>query len=153
MGTVYATGNHDVRSVALPDGTRMLMTRGTRIAVFYGENFRAAQLLQGEARFSIPPDVFRTYLLDIGDRHLSLKDGAINLRLTDGTIELTVLAGVVSISAVALPPLTEAPGLNPKTPASTLVKAGETITIYRGRQNVRTLPQLHVDPANSGQLG
>jgi ferric-dicitrate binding protein FerR (iron transport regulator) len=138
FGTAYASGRHTVRHVGMPDGTQVALNHETRIVLWYTDISRAALVLQGEATFKVPHDVFRAFLLDAGDRHFSSTGGTFNVRLTDGAIVLTVLNGEVTLSA---PPVTE-PHRRDATLGPTVLKANEVIGIEPGKQSVRTLSQL-----------
>jgi ferric-dicitrate binding protein FerR (iron transport regulator) len=149
FGTAYASGRHTVRNLGMPDGMQVALNHETRIALWYTDFSREALVLQGEATFKVPHDVFRAFLLDAGDRHFESKGGTFNVRLADGAIVLTVLNGEVTLSA---PPVTE-PHRRDATLGPTVLKANEVIRIEPGKQSVRILSQLEAQARTAWQRG
>jgi ferric-dicitrate binding protein FerR (iron transport regulator) len=136
FGTAYSSDRHALRHLGLPDGTQLVMNRGTRISVWYTENLRAGLLVRGEATFTVPHDAFRSFQLDAGGRHLGTTGATFNVRLTGQAIELTVFDGVVSVSA---PPPTQDRTAHVAIAPLTLVKGGQTIVIEPDGQFGRSL--------------
>jgi ferric-dicitrate binding protein FerR (iron transport regulator) len=149
FGTAYASGQHTVRHVGMPDGTQVALNHETRIVLWYTCMSRTAVVLQGEATFKVPQDAFRAFLLDAGGRHFESKGGTFNVRLTDGAMVLTVLNGEVTLSA---PPVTE-PHRHDATLGLKVLKANEVIGIEPGKQSVRTLSQLEAQARTAWQRG
>ena len=150
FGTAYTSDRHTLRHVGLPDGTQLLLNRGTRIAVWYYDEFRGAMLVRGEVTFTVPHEASRTFLLDAGGRHFGTKGATFNVRLTGQAIELTVLDGVVGLTA---PLGTESRMAHVGPAPPTLVKAGQTIDITSDRQSARSLSQRETQARIAWQRG
>jgi ferric-dicitrate binding protein FerR (iron transport regulator) len=150
LGTAYTSDRHTLRHVGLPDGTQMVLNRGTRIAVWYYDEFRGAMLVRGEASFTVRHEASRTFLLDAGGRHFGTEGATFNVRLTGQAIELTVLDGVVGLSA---PLVSESRTAHVGVAPPTLVKAGQTIDVTSDRQSTRSLSQRETQARVAWQRG
>jgi transmembrane sensor len=153
---VYTSGQHTLRRIGLPDGTRVVMNRGTRIAVLYSDNIRSVLLLRGEATFTVPRQAHRSFDLTIADQLFGTEASTFNVRLTSkGSIELTVLEGTVM--APAAPAAAANPAALPegdvRLPAPTLLKARQMIDTASGTESVRTLSQLETQARIAWQRG
>ena len=93
MSTVYANDQRTLRRAVLPDGTPVLMNRGTRIAVLG----RSVRLMRGEAAFIVARRGLPPFELTVADRLFDTTSAVFNVRLvrTDAA-ELTVLEGTVT---------------------------------------------------------
>jgi ferric-dicitrate binding protein FerR (iron transport regulator) len=145
-GIVYTSGQRALRRVGLPDGTRVVMNRGTRIAVLYSDQSRSVLLVRGEATFTVPRQAFQPFDLTVGDRHFRTMASTFNVRLTSkDAIELAVLEGVVAVRAAPAIATVHAaaPGEgDAKLPVPTLLKARQMIDTGPGPDSARTLSQL-----------
>ncbi|HEV2702291.1 MAG TPA: FecR domain-containing protein [Steroidobacteraceae bacterium] len=150
FGTAYTSGGHELRRIGLPDGTHMVLNRGTHTAVWYTETMRAAAVLRGEATFTVAHETFRAFLVDAGDRHFASMGGTFNIRVSGGVIELTVLKGEVSVTA---PPVQEQSKGHAEPIPATVLKADQTIAISPGNQSARTLSPLQTQARIAWQQG
>jgi ferric-dicitrate binding protein FerR (iron transport regulator) len=143
VGTVYASGSKSLRRVGLPDETRVVMNRGTRIAVLYSDHIRDVRLVRGEATFTVPREAARAFELTVGDRHFRTEAATFNVRLRGrDSIEITVLEGIVTVPpspAVATVNPAAALGGDVEPLVPTLLKAGQTIDTAPGKESARTL--------------
>jgi transmembrane sensor len=153
---VYTSGRHTLRRIGLPDGTRVVMNRGTRIAVLYSDNIRSVLLLRGEATFTVPRQAHRSFDLTVADQLFGTEASTFNVRLTSKhSIELTVLEGTVT------EPVPPQAVLNPEAlrerntrlPAPILLKARQMINSASGTQSPRTLSQLETQARIAWQRG
>jgi transmembrane sensor len=156
-GTVYSSGPRTLRKVALPDGTRVVMNRGTRIAVLYSDQIRSVQLVRGEATFTVPREASRSFALTVDGRFLGTVGSTFDVRLTPrSAIELTVLEGMVTV-----PPAPATVPVNPtalregdvRPPVPILVRASQIITTQAGRESARTVPPLEAQARIAWQGG
>jgi transmembrane sensor len=157
QGTGYSSGRRTLRSLGLPDGTRVVMNRGTRIAVLYAEGTRSVMLVRGEATFTVPPQAHKVFHFWVGNQHFSTMASAFNVRLTGDSIQLTVLDGTVEI-----PPMshTRAGGNSAvprdgaeRPPAPRLLKALQLLDEGPGMQAARTLTQSEAQARIAWQRG
>jgi transmembrane sensor len=156
QGNVYASGQHTLRQVDLPDGTRVVMNRGTRIAVLYSDDIRSVLLVRGEATFTVTRQAHRSFDLTVADRLFGTEASTFNVRRTGkDAIELTVLEGTVmapAVPAVAANPAAIREG-DVRLPAATLLKARQMIDTASGTQSARTLSQRETQARIAWQRG
>ncbi len=155
VGTVYASGRQTLRRVVLPDGSRVVLNRGTRIAVTYANAICSVLLVKGEATFTVPRQGHRQFTVTAGDRVFHTLAATFNVRVAGGNaIQLTVLEGVVSLHAppAAINPATlnEAPA---RAPAPTLLKAHESVDTGGGAESARTLSPPEIQARIAWQRG
>jgi transmembrane sensor len=90
----FATALGEHRIVALPDGTRVALNGGTRLRVGGGGS-RSAELLTGEALFTVRHDASKPFEVTVGGRTVRDVGTVFNL-LSDGErLSLEVLEGAV----------------------------------------------------------
>jgi transmembrane sensor len=104
----YATGVGERRSIDLPDGTKVLLGPGSRLAVAagYGEKTRDV-MLDGDALFEVPHDAAHPFTVragsavirDLGTRFTvrTAGDSAVNVAVTAGSVELRGSAGADAV--------------------------------------------------------
>jgi transmembrane sensor len=153
---VYTSGQHRLKRIGLPDGTRVVMNRGTRIAVQYSDNIRSVFLVRGEATFTVPRQLHRSFDLTVAHQFFGTDASMFNVRLTGkDSIELTVLEGTMREpappAAVVNPDAFRAGNMQP--PAPILLKALQMIDSASGTQSPRTLSQLETQARIAWQRG
>lgn len=94
MSTAYESGRHTLRRVVLPDGTRVVMNRGTQVLVLG----RSVRLTRGEATFIVARHALPPFELALGDLSIGTLSATFNVRITGrDAIEVTVLEGTVTV--------------------------------------------------------
>lgn len=94
LGTVYANDRHQLREVALGDGTDIVLSHGARLAVLNTEQLHSVTLLKGEAKFTITQPVIRSFALTVLKHRYSTSAGTFQVRLLHGdAAQFTVFAG------------------------------------------------------------
>ncbi|WP_293984535.1 FecR domain-containing protein [Sphingobium sp.] len=91
-----AKGSH--RQVTMDDGTRIDMAGGTRIR-FDREDNRFAELVEGEARFSVHHNEDRPFALKVGDVQLRDLGTVFNVQHDDRRMDVQVGEGAVMFEA------------------------------------------------------
>jgi ferric-dicitrate binding protein FerR (iron transport regulator) len=156
QGDVYTSGRHTLKRIGLPDGTRVVMNRGTRIAVSYADNIRSVLLVRGEATFTVPHQPHRSFDLTVAHQLFGTDASTFNVRLTgEDAFELTVLEGTVmapAAHAAAANP-TALPEGDVKLPALILLKARQMIDTASGAESARTLSQPETQARIAWQRG
>ncbi len=129
----YATDVGEQRTVALQDGTAVVLNARSRIRVRLSEKQRDIDLLEGQAIFRVSHDAARPFIVHSGSTNVRAVGTQFDVyRKADGTI-VTVLEGTVAVreSGSLQDPGTDA---RPSAPGalsrgSVLVSAGEQITV------------------------
>lgn len=86
--------------MALPDGSRVELKDGTRIAVQYSETERRVILQGGEAHFSVWKDAARPFVVVASGVEVRAVGTAFNVRLGQKQVEVLVTEGRVKVEQV-----------------------------------------------------
>jgi transmembrane sensor len=86
--------------MALPDGSRVELKDGTRIAVQYSEGERRVMLQGGEAHFSVWKDAARPFVVVASGVEVRAVGTAFNVRLGAKQVEVLVTEGRVKVEQV-----------------------------------------------------
>jgi transmembrane sensor len=105
----YATSIGEVRSVSLPDGTRVTLNTETRIVIAIDQHARLVSLRAGEAWFQVAPDPGRPFVVYANRLAVRAIGTAFSVRVDDQRVDLTVTEGRVEIASMqdALPETAE----------------------------------------------
>lgn len=89
----FATAPGEHRNVGLPDGTRVALNGGTRLRV--GGGSRSAELLNGEALFTVRHDASKPFEVTVGGRTVRDVGTVFNLLSEGDRLSIEVLEGAV----------------------------------------------------------
>jgi transmembrane sensor len=90
--TVYSNVKGDIRRVVLADKSVMRLNGASQVRVVYEDHDRRAAMGQAEAAFTIVDSPRRPFLIDSGDRQISITGGEVNiLRQTTPSSGRTIL--------------------------------------------------------------
>lgn len=105
----YATSIGEVRTVSLPDGTRVKLNTATRIAIAMDQQARLVSLREGEAWFQVAHDPERPFVVYANRLAVRAIGTAFSVRVEDQRVDLTVTEGRVEIASMqaALPETAE----------------------------------------------
>jgi transmembrane sensor len=156
-GTVYASAPGTLRRVGLADGTRVVMNRGTRMAVVYSEHMRAVQLTRGEATFTVAHEPHRPFHLTVAGRAFETSAATFNARLNGmDAMELTVLEGTVTVfpshARTTVQPAALREGAV-RILVPTVLEAHQTLYIEPGEDSARTLSEHDAQTRIAWQRG
>jgi transmembrane sensor len=102
----YSSGSAAIRSVTLPDGSRVTLDRNSAIALDFSAGLRRVALLQGEAYFEVMPDVARPFQVLAAGGVSEAVGTAYAVRLRDAGVRVAVTEGRVAVTAEAAPGVT-----------------------------------------------
>lgn len=118
----YATGIGELRTLTLPDGSKVELNAQSRIRLRFTEHERAIELLAGQAMFQVVKDPQRVFMVRSGRTQVRAVGTRFDVyRKQSGTV-VTVVEGRV---AVAQEEVTSDPTL----PSEILLAAGEQVTV------------------------
>jgi transmembrane sensor len=133
-GVVHKTDFGEQRSIALGDGSIVILNTLSEIAVRYDDAERRVELLSGEAMFDVTADNQRPFIVETGAVALNVLGTRFSVYRTSESIRLAVVEGVVS----AVP--------RQRPEGQILVKAGEG-AIATPDGTIRRNDALDVDKA------
>ena len=95
----YATVVGEQATIALDDGSSVVLNTDSEISVRYTEDVRALTLVKGEAFFDVASDKERPFSIDVGDRYVTAIGTEFNVYRTSGKTTVAVVEGTVAIHA------------------------------------------------------
>lgn len=120
---VYETKVSEQRSVALADGSRMLLNTDSQAAVSYSRSTRAVELARGEAIFEVTHDVERPFVVTVGGNTVTVLGTKFGVRKTDEDVRIVLVQGSLKVGSGSV---------------STTLVPGQAIEIDRnGRGTIR----------------
>jgi ferric-dicitrate binding protein FerR (iron transport regulator) len=87
----------EIREVALPDGSHVVLNSDTVVEVGYTREQRRLRLKRGEAFFEVAHNPARPFDVEVGETTLRALGTAFNVRDRGAVVELTVSHGVVGV--------------------------------------------------------
>ena len=131
------------RTIALSDGSQMLLDSNTLADVQFNPEKREVTLLRGQAFFSVQPDATRAFYVKAGDVRVRVTGTAFAVSLANNGVEVSVESGTVAV----------------KTPRSSvnadhLLHHGDQLRYTSADQSTRLvqLPQEQIAPWRRWQL-
>lgn len=95
------TATGQTRTVALSDGSSVVLNTASAIAIDYSPGARRIRLLRGEALFTVAKDASRPFLVDADTGEARALGTAFAVRREDEGVSVTVLESRVSVSYLA----------------------------------------------------
>lgn len=97
----YETQVAEIRTVSLPDGTRVTLGAHSRIEVRFTSATRIVTLKEGEAFFEIAPDASRQFYVNAGDRVIRDIGTSFEVRRSREQVRVSVVEGEVELLPAA----------------------------------------------------
>jgi transmembrane sensor len=98
----YFTDIGEVKSIALPDGTRVVLGAASGIRITYDDAFRRITLSSGEAFFDVSKDKDRPLIVATADGEVTALGTAFNVHRSPGATTVTLLRGLVKVQTSRL---------------------------------------------------
>jgi transmembrane sensor len=142
QAATYATQPGERREVTLQDGSHLTLNGGTRIEVSLGGAERHVTLASGEAAFDVAHDKTHPFVIDLGERQVTVVGTEFNILKQPAKLIVTVRQGVVAVVASA------------KDAHPVLLTAGRQLTHRTGEADstVRTVDPSAAYGWRSGRL-
>ncbi len=97
----YATATGEQRTVALEDGSHVVLDTNSDLQVQYGKRERQLTLLQGQAEFQVHHDTSRPFVVHVGDGTVTATGTQFQVRVAGGVDIVTLLEGQVVVAGDA----------------------------------------------------
>jgi transmembrane sensor len=97
----YATQVGEQRSVALDDGSHVILDTNTLIRVTLGEERRSVELLQGRAHFEVATDALRPFLVRAGDQQVIAIGTAFDVSRQGDRVSIVLVEGRIEVQATS----------------------------------------------------
>ena len=85
------------RHISLPDGSKMILDRGSRVQISYDHKQRRLRLLLGRARFSVAHDEARPFIVEAGAGRVIAHGTLFDVELAQNTVRIALLQGAVEV--------------------------------------------------------
>ncbi|MGO4169500.1 FecR family protein [Novosphingobium sp. YAF33] len=85
------------RHISLPDGSKLILDRGSRVQISYGPSERRLRLLVGRARFSVAHEERRPFIVEAGAGRVIAHGTLFDVELTLNTVRIALLQGAVEV--------------------------------------------------------
>jgi transmembrane sensor len=134
----YATARELPRLVTLPDGSRMTLDAGTRVAAVFRPDRRNLEILGGRAFFAVKHDSSRPFVVHARNLQIMAIGTRFDVRLAGSETSVTLVEGRLSVKSASAPkPLR--------------MSAGQQLTVIGGASPM--LSRADVDDATRWQQG
>lgn len=95
----HATGTAEVRTLNLPDGSRVTLAPQSAIALAFARGERRVRLLEGEAFFEVTPDPARPFRVDAAAIEASVLGTSFDVGMDAHGVTVAVQEGIVRVVA------------------------------------------------------
>lgn len=153
--SVYETAIGEHATVALADGTELVLNTNSRIRVRYGTNYRLLALEAGEVHVRVAEDVDRPLSVVAGGQIVQAVGTAFNVEITDDQrIELVVTEGKVRIGVQTLVTSNnESPRPATLPNSAPIVEAGEEVLLGETTSEVTAVTEDEIEVKLSWRNG
>jgi transmembrane sensor len=149
-GHRYSTSTGAIDTVALNDGSQIILNTDSQIRVDLRENERRITLNKGEAFFEVAKDATRPFVVQIGDRRVIAVGTQFSVRREGDEIQVVVTEGKVRIEhASMLASLVD----HNEPLREVLVAAGSVAQTTKNQVTVRAKPDVEVEDLLSWRSG
>lgn len=137
----YSTLVGKQESVALADGSHVVLNTDSRIQVSYSAERRMVHLLHGEAYFEVAHNPNRPFLVYVGANIVRAVGTAFTVRIKEHDVEVVVSEGTVELSSMTDMAGSAPGGTVAKTQATKLVaiSAGQRATFNKEVESIQTI--------------
>lgn len=98
----YASSVGTIRTIALPDGSRLTLDTASSVSLLFTAGERAIRLDRGRARFDVRHDAARPFVVLAGGTRITDKGTIFDVRLRDRGVEVALLRGRVEIGSTVV---------------------------------------------------
>jgi transmembrane sensor len=141
---VYAAADEATQRLALEDGTRVALNRGTKINVIYAVHATSVSLRQGEALFNVASAPDHPFYVHAVGQNFETSSATFDVRLASpDMLSITVLDGSVTVLASPLTHCNERV-FDSKVFQSMLLKPLQRLVLESDEQSCQTLTEQDV---------
>jgi transmembrane sensor len=136
----YATSRGELREVALPDGSRVVLDAGSRIELAFSAAERRLFLREGRARFSVAHEA-RPFIVQAGQDQVVATGTVFDVSLLDHRLSVVLLEGTVEIRR----------SRGPTAPSVRRLTAGHRL-VLQGQGEPATTPMARGDTSWASRM-
>src|SRR5262249_55156254 len=135
-GGIFTTAVGERSTVALSDGSSVVLDTQSRIDVAYSPDQRRVRLTSGQAWFQVAHNAGWPFVVEAGDRRITALGTAFDVRLgnRENSVQVTLVEGKVAVEAIQSPLarfIRSAPPASVLSPGDSLVVSGAQPVLSR----------------------
>lgn len=130
--SIYRTGVGERLTVALADGSTVVLNTSSRLRVAFTEGERRLVLEAGQALFEVAKDKTRPFIVAAGDRIVTATGTAFDVKLGRQSVEVKLIEGEVTV----------APASRKEAAAVMRMKPNEVLVASAGTMAVKSVPDI-----------
>lgn len=128
-GGHYATAVGQRSTVALADGSKVMLDSDSAVDVTYGAGQRVARLVRGQAYFEVAHDGVHPFRVGAGDRVVTVLGTRFNIRLSSAETRIVLAEGSIGVRRGADP-------AHPQGPETARLAPGQALVVRPGRADL-----------------
>ena len=97
LATAQTNEGVTIRTIALPDGSRVALDTGTAVRIAYTPAERRVRLVRGRARFAVAHDPARRFIVDAGDGSIVAHGTVFDVTVDHAGVRVALLKGEVEV--------------------------------------------------------
>jgi transmembrane sensor len=97
LQTAYSTSTGEIKSVAMDDGSRLILNGGAKVHVTYYRNKRTVALTQGEVIFDVAKDARRPFMVEVSTARVTVLGTRFAVNQMDHMVRVSVEHGSVRV--------------------------------------------------------
>ncbi|HEX8300030.1 FecR family protein [Sphingomonas sp.] len=87
----------EIRTLRLPDGSKMTLDTDSQVRVRYARDARRVELVRGRVRFEVRADPSRMFVVEAGDRLVSIPEGRFDTEIRPAGVCVSAWKGPIEI--------------------------------------------------------
>lgn len=95
---VLRTSHGEIRSIALADGSHIILDAETRIGVWYGSRERRLRLIAGRARFDVAHEAKRPFIVDVATGRVIAHGTVFDVAIDGRKASVALLRGSIEVA-------------------------------------------------------
>jgi len=94
----YETAMGDLKTIELPDGTKITLAGKSALDVYFSEESRRAELVAGQAYFDVASDKSRAFVVKIGKTNVRVVGTKFDIQKGGEDVRVSVVEGLVEVT-------------------------------------------------------
>lgn len=153
-GTQYTTQTGEIRTLNLPDGSRVTLGAHSRLKLEFNEAERRLHLAGGEAFFEVRKDRARPFIVDAGNARVQVLGTKFNVHRGADEVNVAVLEGTVEVTAENSAENNQAAGSRgDNAPTKYVLNEGQQLTAGASVASVHPRPTSDIAPPGAWRNG
>ena len=97
MAQMIQTSLGEIRTIGLPDGSKMTLDTDSQVKVSFADEVRRVELARGRARFDVSADPSRLFVVNAGNRQFVTREGTFDTAVLPEHVMVSAWRGAVDV--------------------------------------------------------